>query len=1806
MTRDRDDVAVVGLACRFPGARDAEAFWSLLDGGRCGVSEVPPERWLQDDYYDPNPAAPGKIGNRRGGFIEDVDAFDAGFFRITPREAAEMDPQQRVFLEVAWDALEDAGLTEARLRGSRTGVFAGVMFHDHGARLLQSDPTCIGPFSGTGSIATLIPNRLSHRLDLRGPSLAVDTGCSSSLVAVHLALRSLASGECELAIVGGVNVILAPGTSVFYTKAGLMAPDGLCKAFDARADGIVRGEGCGVVVLKALSRARADGDRVHARVLGSAINHNGTSNGVGAPSAAAQESLLRAAYADAAVDPGRVQYVEAHGTGTRIGDASEAKALGAVLGATPERREPCHIGSVKSNLGHLEAAAGIAGFVKTCLALSRRRIPPTLHVSEPSPAIPFARAKLRVAIGGEPWPAAPGDAIAGVSSFGIGGANAHVVLQDTDPVMLPVRREPTEETDTSGQRLSVLALSARSEAALRELAQRHLARLEAATPASLDDVSAASFERRTPHGHRLAVLGADVASWRAALASYRDGRASSDLKRGAAGRRGSARLAFVCSGQGAEWWRHAASFLERKGVFARALDDVASALRPALERDLRDLLASADASLGRPELAQPLLFALQTSLGREWLEAGADPIAIVGHSIGDVAAAHLAGALDLEDAARVVAERSRAVASELARGSMVALRMGWDEAWDLLAREGVDVTLAVENAPQSVSVSGATSEVERFARRLDELGVWHRRLHVDRAFHGGCLAPLRAPLEQALAGICPKRAKHALYTGASGGLVDGSELGAAYWARQLCEPVRFRAALEAALADGAEVCLELAPEPLLGGPIRDCAAPTGRSVPVVSAGARAQRGARGALVEAAAELFAAGVDARYADLLGIAGRSAPLPSYPWQRTRFPLGGPWRPTSSHGARKGTQAPAPRGGHPLLGAAVDLAGDARTWQADVDPSTLSWLRDHRVQGATVMPGVAWLDLAFAALRTDDGAPALELEAVEFRHALVVPDGARLRIETRLEPDADRWRLGIHARVESDGRVEAWRLCATARLRGTKTVASDEDRASDAEPWQRCDEAGAEAFYAKLAAQGFEFGPSMRGVRRFAAEGAWSRAIVATGPAASAGAHALAPALLDGCATVLLATVLRDESPDSRRGQWLPVGADRVVLSLPEDATQVRVEARAEAVDDPLERRGDVRAYDARGRLVFACEGGRFRFVGRGAVAATAPDAETLHRVAWDAFAPQAAGALPAACLVVGGADALADRVAAALAARGLHVGRVATPRAGAPDADELVAAAAALRAKVAPDAVLSVVWLEAAPPQHGTRAETLVEAAVATLQACFRLPGPTRIWLVTEGAQAAGESAPGARGIAGAALWGLGRAASRERAEAWGGLVDLDPNESSPGNAAGLGDLVAGAWREQQFALRAGRALVARLERAPAHALREPGRLDPSGAYWITGGLGDLGLLVARRLVERGARRLVLFGRSGLARGAGAGSAAEPSTVDARARAVAALEALGASVAIELVDVGDRAEFARVVERLRREGPEVRGVVHAAGVGEGGLLDELDADRIARVLRPKVAGADVLHEAFRDPRSGLAFFVLFASVSGLVGSLGQGLAAYASANAYLDGLAQLRRAQGTVATSIDWGPWQGAGLLARAGREDALRDRGLGALEPARALDLFERLAWDGGAQWAVLPIDWPRWAQHNPAEARTPFLARCVPAAERPAPWAGAGSSEATRGAIVQALRESVAEVLGVSPEDVPPDRSLSEVGSDSIVAVELRERIESLFDVALPVRAFLEDPSLDELSQRVLAELVGDGPAVGSETRPGDVGGVRA
>jgi polyketide synthase 12/epothilone polyketide synthase D len=1469
-----EPIAVIGLGCRFPGgATDPEAYWRVLVDGVDGVTEL--ARWPADATCEPGQQPPP--GTRFAGLLADVAGFDHDFFGLSPREVQSLDPQHRLVLEVAWEALEDAGLPAAGLVGSRTGVFVGASTQDYQTGITAAGLPHLDAYTAIGNGLCFAAGRLSYLLGLQGPALTVDTACSSSLVAVHLAVASLRAGESDLAVAGGVNLLLSPLMMAMMARTHALSPDGRCKTFDARANGIARGEGCGVVVCKRLADARRDGDRIWAVIRGTAVNQDGRSTGMTTPNVIAQQALLRQALAGARVDPAHVGYVEAHGTGTSLGDPIEVEALKAVLGRPRADGLPCALGSVKSNFGHLEAAAGVAGLIKAILAVHRGQVPRNLHFEHLNPRISLDGTPFFVPTATAPLAAAAGrPRLAGVSSFGMSGTNAHVLLEEPPaPAALPA--PPADAT-------YLFPLSAHDPAALAARAADLHARLAGDPAPGLHDLAWTLGLRRSALPARAAVVARTRAELLQALDHAGRGAPAPGLVRGDVLSDGRPQVVFVFPGQGSQWLGMSRALYAADPVFRAELDRCDAAISRHVDWSLLRELAADPGRMDEIDVVQPMLFAISVALAAVWRAWGVEPDAVIGHSMGEIAAAAVAGALSLEDAAAVVCRRSRLLRRAVGLGAMAIAELSPDEAAAAIKNYAGRIAVGGSNSPRTTILSGEQDALEQLGAELARREVFFRVVRGTVPSHSGKVAFLGPDLRAALAGLRPRAGKLPIYSTVTGAPTDGADFDADYWLRNLQEPVRFADGVRRLADDGHQLFLEVSAHPVLLGPVQQTLA--GRELRTLALGSlRRDQDEPRTLLEAVGAAFAAGAPVDLRRGLAVPGRQVALPNYPWQRTRH-----WLELTT---------PAPRrvldpSRHPLLPASFHTSTHpgAHYWQLDLSLADLPWLRDHAVQDAALMPAAGAVEMVRAAAEQVWGPGPHRVEAVELLAPLSVRDGEVRPVQLALtEEGLGRATFKLASRVESESPASpaGWTLHVRGAVQSAATLAAPEPAPlARAELQARLPEhLPAAAHYDAMAAMALRYGTAFQGVQALHRRPGevLGRLALPAALDAEAGRYGVHPALLDALLQ-LLAAAFTGELALPAGATYLPVRLGAVELHRRPPAGELWGHARVTTPPGAPEPGGDVDLYDADGRPVLTARGLAMRPLETATPAD--PDAPLLYELRWEPAAPPAPPpAFDGAWLVLGDAP-LGDALAARLAAAGAHVVR-ARPGAGTTPTDPRPTAAPTARpatdtsptdtpARITPATIpvrtLDLTALDTHPlrpifqeltagdrplrgvvhlgaldvpaPADDASPDALLAAQrpgyaaalhVAQELSWLGLRAAPRLFLVTRGVVADGAAAPAA--VAQAPLHGLAGVLAHELPELKVAVIDLDPAAPPDELGALLAHLGPGD-PEDLVALRPGGRRVARLVRAPA-APPAPEVLVPAAAHPYRLGVAAPGVL-----------------------------------------------------------------------------------------------------------------------------------------------------------------------------------------------------------------------------------------------------------------------------------------------------------------------------------------------------------------------------
>jgi hybrid polyketide synthase / nonribosomal peptide synthetase FtdB len=1664
-----EPIAIVGMGCRFPGAHGPEAFWRVLLDGTDAISVVPPDRWDADAWYSPEPASLGKMNSRWGGFIDGIDRFDAAFFGLSPREATPMDPQQRLALTVAWEALENAGMPPDRWRGSAGGVFIGVATNDYAA-LQFTESAQNSPYACVGSANALVANRVSYAFDLTGPSLAVDTACSSSLVAVHQAVRALRHGECDWALAGGVNAILSPSVTVALSQARMMASDGRCKTFDAAADGYVRGEGCGIVVLKRLSDALAARDRIDGVILGSAVNQDGRSNGQTAPNGQAQKEVVAAALADAKIVPGHIGFVETHGTGTALGDPIEVEALVAALGEGRTPANACRLGAVKTNIGHLEAAAGIAGLIKATLAARNAVIPPNLHLKTINPLIKLPGGAFVLPTEAVPW---TGERIAGVSSFGFGGTNAHVVVAagPESPPPAPASRPRR-----------ALTVSAKTPTALQVAAGRLARWLADHSTAHLDDVALAQNAGRSALPHRAGLV---VATHAEAVAKLQGIESGADHRAA-----GSPKVAFLFTGQGALYPGAARSLYETSAVFRAALDEIGAAMGGRLA-DVASLLTAEESTLARADIAQPWLFALQYAITRLWAAWGITPGAVVGHSIGEFMAAVTAGVLTPEAAGRLLMERGRLTA-DLPTGNMLAVMEGHEKVAGLIASFGGGIVVASFNGPRLTVISGPSGKMTEAAALLRSAGISCKPLDVTHAFHSPMMAPIAAPF-QAIAETVEFSAPKITFVSTVSGKVETHRVTTSeYWRDQLECPVRFAEAIAHLVDQGFDTFLEIGPHPTLLPMARRCVATSAHWLPSLRRGDDDWF----SLLSSAVSLFTAGVpvDWRAIDL-PYASRRLALPTYPFEEKRF-----WFDKTPRRLEE------PRAGDgPFLPESVTPADrpGTRIWRATISLAEAGWLAGHEIEGRVIFPAAAYTDMAFAVARALPLASPWRFSDVSFDAPLILELNRPVELQTIVHPDGAGYKISFFSSTGGAFIQNAQGILSPAVRTPTKAAC----------PHSFPEKERGETFYSRWRARGNQWSGAFAGIVDVSTDGNQVVAhIRPAGVAAQAHGHIAHPGLLDSLGQPMAALA----GPGTGAFVGRSFASCTLFRPLTGDFFTSHV-GRVTTGNGTVT--GDVTIFDATGEPVGFIEHLTFAFIEAPRVGGMTYGCRWHSSELENAvFSGEVTGKKP-----------------------------LQIPMAGSEGSSRTL---------------VHVI--------DGADGTCLAARLVALARLIERAPVRVHL-LIDHGFEDSPETMTPAAG----AFLAFARTAAMERPDRWGGVLITGaryaPESLSSALAAGgEGALAAsGFWRPQVCPIN-----VAKHERG----------LRRDGAYLITGGLGALGLEAARWLAAHGARRVVLMSRSGVPPRRGWPDIAASTSLGKKIAAIRDLEHMGLLVETPMVDVGDRqAVSAWLADRDAEVAPPLVGLIHAAGAVEMVHLSEMTEQNVELIMTGKAEGAFVLADLLTGRN--LDFMVFYGSLASVIGS--PGLGAYAAANGYLDGLARSLRRRGEQAVTIAWGAFRDTGMAQRLTGSD---DDPFGRLDPIEGTAALERYVWSAEPFIGHFAVDWSAVSRRFPTIAGSGYLAQVLPT----------GRAEVGRGPDHEALtRLSVPERIGPVTTwlaltvarrlhldgEVPVSGALTELGLDSLTALEIRNAVESAFGVSIGVVDLMRGSSITDLAGRIARHM---------------------
>ncbi|MGN7610528.1 type I polyketide synthase [Magnetococcales bacterium HHB-1] len=1773
-----EPIAIVGMACRFPGgANTPESYWQLLEQGVDAISEVPKERWDIEAYHDTNVEAPGKICSRYGGFIDNIAQFDAPFFGISPREAKSLDPHQRLLLEVSWQALENAHIIPEDLFQSNTGVFVGVSSMDN--MLIRAGSTglhhMVDSYYGTGTALAPIAGRLSYTLGLTGPSHIVDTACSSSLLALHQACESLRLKECDMALGGGVHLIFHPGFSLAFTKARMLSEDGRCKTFDNEANGYVRGEGCGVLVLKRLSDAKKAGDKILALIRGSATNQDGPSGGLTVPSGPSQESVVRQALKRGRIDPGDVTYIEAHGTGTPLGDPIEIGALNKVFNRHRSQKSPLWVGSAKTNIGHLEASAGVAGVMKIILALQHKTIPKHLHFKNPNELIPWDEIPIRIPSSQQPW-ITPDNRprTAGINAFGFSGTNVHLVLSQFE------EQDPPEQQKREPIPYPLLTLSAKTLKALQALSQSYADYIQQNNHLNLSDLAYSIATGRSHFDYRMTLLATDKQRTIENLIAFATGSQPKTVYTSDALTTTPPKVAFLFTGQGAQYPQMGAELYQKSEVFREILDQCEKIFKSQFNQSLLDIIFSDtdQSQLNQTIYTQPALFALEVALVHLWRSWGITPHGVMGHSVGEYAAAYTAGLFTLEEGLTLISARARLMQSLPSGGAMAAIATDADTIEGMIEAEP-KLAIAAINGPENTVISGDEVRLDALIKQFKEQKIRCHKLDVSHAFHSPLMESILTEFHQEAERITFKKSTLELFSNLTGQSVGGQIITADYWVKHILHPVQFQKSLQAMVDAGCDLFIEIGPKPTLlgmGQQVMDHFKPQ-EEIQGWLPSLRQNQDSWYTILTALAKYHNLGGPF---DKTILGSQRIHLPNYPFQYQHY-----WHdeilPMIHPDNQGGTQSL----NHPLLDYTITLPQHHEVrFETQFSKENLPLLEDHRIFGHLVVAGAAHLSLILGAVFHHFKTSHCQLKNILFPSALVVPEE-----KTRT----------VQLAINTKDRTQAYPFTLTSFMAEEAPITHAVGEfipktESDLKPidhhsiWQRCEEIiDPDKAYAVQAERHIVIGSSYRWlteIRRGRHE-AIGRLHVPEGLEHSMARYQLYPGLIDSC-FALLVMIIEVQVEES----FIPFSLEHLRLyRKPEKGEKLWAHALLRDTSTSEERLfGNIALYDDHHQIVAQLIGLEARKASREQVLKSLEqDKEWLHQLTWQPTTENNISTLKGRWLIFAQNEQQGEQIQRQFSTSEQQV-VVALPNQSSgqvsqntwhiheDDQDGL-------------KNLLSQPWdhvISLWALDHEIQQQTpeqiqkkITGFALLLIQTLLKQTTPPPLYLVTEQAQKA-TTKDLLQNPHQATLWGMVRSLFLEQPEFHCKIIDLDNQTESLNNLISIiqtapeeeNQLV---WRQQHH--------VPRLKPYTSQP-KTPFTIDSEGCYIISGGLGSLGRHLAIQLIQQGAGHLHLLSRR-----------EADEEINAWANDLMAQH----EATIEII-TADITQWDTLNDAYRqRTLPKIKGVFHLAGTLADGLIQDISWSQFFKPMQTKVLGTLNLHQLIQTyhQEENLDFVVHFSSITSMLGSSGQ--SNYSAANSFLD--AWSLHNSHTPHISINWGPWRDIGMVARLSHAEQKRitNQGMDLIEPHGAHQLMvDLLGSETSNQVGIFSIDWPRFFKHNPP----PSLLKHLVKTEDVAPdrvnqetqsqtlfitQLQEAPSDQQRTLLQKHLTQKLIQTLQIDNKTIiNPRQRLFDLGVDSLISLELKNSLQKDLDMRLSSTLLFDYPTLEDLLNHLLDDLL--------------------
>ncbi len=1785
-----EPIAIIGMGCRFPGgANDPYQFWENIKNGLDCLESTPNTRWNTDTYFSKVKGKKGKMNTRWGGYIDGLDEFDPLFFGISPREADYIDPQQRKLLEVTWEAMEEGGHKASTLSGKAVGVFIGGFTVDY--KILQfTNPNFknIDAHTAAGVMMTMLSNRISYIYNFTGPSLTVDTACSSSLVSIDLACRSLQQGDSEIAMAGGVLATFAPQYTVSESQGGFLSPTGSSHALSDTANGYVRSEGVGVFILKKLSQAEADGDIIHAVILGSAVNQDGRTSGITVPSPEAQLALMQTAYKRANASPGKVQYIEIHGTGTPVGDPIEAESVGNLLNIDRTPEDICYIGSVKTNIGHTEAAAGSAGIMKTVMALKHQQIPPHLHFVKPNPNIALEKYPYIIPTTLTPWPQHEGLAIAGVNSFGFGGTNAHIVLQEYRP-------KPQAIVDIN-QQPKLLVISHNHQNSLVQQIQayeQHIQQLNDET--ELYHLAYSSACIREQQTYKAICVYKNKAQLLARLAAYTDEKPTEgwyfEQKQ-----TDKLQLVWVFTGMGTQWWGMGHELYQTEPAYKHTIDKIDQEFSKWVDWSLKDeLFASEDQSkMAETWLAQTANFAVQVALAELWKSYGIQADAIVGHSTGEVAAFYLAGVYSLEDAVKIVVHRSRLQHLTRGMGKMLAVGLSEPEVMHYLTPYQDKVSIGAINSPSAVTLTGDAEALTNIATQLETQEVFNKFLRVEVPYHSVIMEKIKDELFASLADIKPQAAQIDLYSTVTGQKTTGEEGDANYWWRNVREPVAFAKAIANIFGDKFQYFLEIGPHPVLAASISEIATSLNTENRVLYSIRRKypeQEDFYGSL----AALHGLGCELNW-DAIYPNAHFARMPRYQWKPSKHWYETPFYQTVRQGEVQ----------QPLLG--IKNPQTYNLWDSDVSLEKYPYLNDHVIQDTCLFPAAGYVEMIYAALNKHWGAGFYSIDQLKIDKGVFLSDDKNPELKLLIDESNSKIKITSQQRVDIDSETnpqihEEQHISAFIRSRGVQNLAAKIDL--NLEQQNSNKSIDKTTCYSLLAQFNYQYGTCFQAIETayLSSNQVLAKIVLPDAAELDNSDYHLHPALLDACLQTLLINEIDGLSAPEDFVVRLPIAIQEINLN-PNIGTQFWCLTQI-VTRDAEKIIGNLTLCDEQGNVLGTLQGFNAQAVDSVAGGMNTNTIDSwLYQTKWleQAIDDVETTALKKAYLIIADETGIADTIAEKLRIQGAATCIVNTGHNYIMEADFSQAKLAVnnfsqLRQCVqefyqqygTDTGLIHCLGLDYTPSfdEIGAREfeqlkKTRLHSLLLLAKVIIETEIKSKLWVVTSNAHIVTDDAASLNPIS-ASIAGISRVlAQHELCENWGSHLDFSTTVDVDTliTELGLKSEEEISYRQQQ---RYGNRLV-----APETLKRPfPVRLQTDACYLVAGGFGAIGRLVCELLIRCGARRLLLITRSAFPKRETWQHIDSEHRLYARIQFIRELEAMGAEVILADIDVTKERELRYYFDDFAQQGyPPIRGVFFCSGVVKDTLISAIETEDFDIVYDTKTIGALTLHQCLS--REKLDYFVLFSSIAAQVTTAGQ--VNYASANSFLDALAHYRCSQGLPALSINWGPWA-IGMIKELGLGHHYKEqRGMPPILPDAGIKVLERILTLPNPQLSVCDAHWNKVLAWYP---KKPSLFKELATEDTNEEESGDFLScylqcelEQRKALVETEFTALVGNILRTDVENLNATDTLVALGIDSIMGVELNNRLLGHFGERLSVVKLLGNLNISQLATELNEKII--------------------